>query len=279
MPDTNIEGIFFENQILTAKGLGAFGNGALSDGVLTGCEVSTNGLVLTIGTGYIVVGGRVAYLSQPHEFTLSSGSGNGTSNLIVATVDTTALSVEDTFSQVSLSLVSGTNVSGVFGNIPSSGNINMLGTSASTWLVYATTTHSSSIGTLYRNAATSNALFKIYTNSGTNFDAQTLTIPAIREFDAILVSSWVNNEDMHRTTHICSYDRTSSGTYIYPLTSTVLSGTSNSIVVRHRRLDIVPADGTLTFYTGYVSTTTTGNSGIMVPKDIYGIRGKAYADL
>ena len=115
MPD-GINGIFFENQILTAKGLGAFANAAVSDGILTGCKVSISGTSVTIDEGHIMICGRVVKIPQ-RSFSIASSSSSTLYWAITATVDTSAVSDETDFEQVTLTTTTGDSIAAILGNI------------------------------------------------------------------------------------------------------------------------------------------------------------------
>lgn len=69
------KGVFWDNEVLTAKGLGAMAKMALSDGILNGCAMSLSTGTLIIGAGHIIISGRVVHLDGSDSVDLSSASG------------------------------------------------------------------------------------------------------------------------------------------------------------------------------------------------------------
>ena len=284
MPD-GINGIFFENQILTAKGLGAFGNSALSDGVLTGCKASISGTSVTIEEGYIIICGRVVKIPQ-QSFTLASSSTYAYS-AVIATVDTTAASGETTFEQVSLSVSNGTtDVMSPIANVHSgydsvnqfTYDINMSGSTASTWIaIFRVDSRQSSV--VAYNYAIANSMDLLWKNPSptSGFDGSTFAtkFPTLSKYDAVLITYRRTNESSnygyYRSSLICPFG--DSGNYTYTLANTSLDGTSNyTIVVRERDVTINPSTGTITFTTGWRSGGSSGSTGTIIPLEIYGLR-------
>lgn len=286
MPD-GINGIFFENQILTAKGLGAFGNSALSDGILTGCKVSVGSNVVTIDEGYIIICGRVIRIPQT-TFTIPSSSGGATVyHAIVATVDTTAISDESSFEQVSLSVSSGnSDVMSPLSNIHSGYDstnqfiydINMSGNTASMWLVLVRVNSTTPTIIAY-NYAIANSMDLLWKNPSPTsaFDGSTFAtkFPTLSKYDAVLITYRRTNESSnygyYRSSLICPFG--DSGNYTYTLADASLDGSSNyTIVVRERDVTITPSTGTITFSTGWRSGGSSGSTGTIIPLEIYGLR-------
>lgn len=78
---SDINGLFFEKQPLSSKGLGAFSRKLLSDGVVQGCDFSYAGGNITIQPGYLIICGRLCYI--PAETTIAlSGITTGYARLI-----------------------------------------------------------------------------------------------------------------------------------------------------------------------------------------------------
>jgi aspartate aminotransferase-like enzyme len=55
---SNIHGINFDNQTVTAKDHGHLFHCVIVDGIMSGCELSFSGTSLVITPGYLLVGGR-----------------------------------------------------------------------------------------------------------------------------------------------------------------------------------------------------------------------------
>lgn len=286
MPD-GISGIFFENQILTAKGLGAFANATMSDGILSGCKVSVSGLNVTMNEGYISICGRVVKIPQ-QSFTLSADTGHGTYHAIVASVNTNAISDEDTFTQVTISTVTGnasmySPLNDLHSGYDPTNNftydINMSGSTASTWLVILRVQSSQASVSQY-NYANAMSMVRLWTNSDltSSFSAQTLSLPTINKYDALLVVyRKTNGSDAYqRQSMICPYSRSAASgtTYVFDLIHSTLNDSSPyTNVLRQRRMTISPADNTVTFSTGWVTGgSAEGNAGTLIPVEIFGLR-------
>lgn len=283
MPD-DIKGIFFENQILTAKGLGAFGNATISDGILTGCKVSASGLNVTISEGYIMICGRVAKIPQTNFVLTSSTAGSGRFDAIVATVDTNGTSSEDSFNQVTLSKVEGgTTVLSPIASLHSgydpvnefTYDINMGGQTASVWLAICNAFRTTCSVSMY-NYASSLSMDLLWKNDAptSGFDAQTLTIPVLNKYDAVLVTYRKNNESSgyYRQSMICPFDRISGNFYYDIVHSTLSDSAPYTNVMRQRRMTITPASGTIYFTSGWLTGTSDQNAGRLIPLEIYGLR-------
>lgn len=285
MPDS-IDGIFFENQILTAKGLGAFGNSAVSDGILTGCKISASGLNITISEGYIMICGRVAKIPQTNFVLNSSTAGSGRFDAIVATVDTNATSSEDSFNQVTLSKVEGSTTplspigslySGYDPEHEFTYDINMSGQTASVWLVICNAFRSSCSVAMY-NYANSMAMDLLWKNAApTSYmtsETKTLSIPVLNYYDGLLIAYRENTSNNNRETKICLYDRGSSNSFTYELVSMKL-GDSWYTEVRQRNVTITPSTGAVVFSAGWYKQSSEyyGTSeGSLIPTEIYGLR-------
>ena len=93
-----ITGMIFDNQVPTAKGLrGAF-KSALSDGIISGCEITYSGLVATIGTGLINTAGGVFQVSGSENIQVTN---SGAFARIKAVIDLSESATTSTFNQVS----------------------------------------------------------------------------------------------------------------------------------------------------------------------------------
>ena len=286
MPD-GINGIFFENQILTAKGLGAFGNSALSDGILTGCKMSSSGLNVTITEGYILICGRLVKIPQT-TITFSTGTGHGGRyDAIIATVDTNAVSEEGDFAQVTISKLEGDSASVLSplsslrgGYDPTNEftyDINMGGQTASAWLAICNVNGSNATVKLY-NYANSMAMDLLWKNdaptSAMTSETKTLSIPVLNYYDGILIAYRESNSNNNRETKICLYDRGSSSSFTYELISMKL-GDDWYTEVRQRNVTITPSTGAVVFSAGWYKSSSSyyGTSeGSLIPTAIYGLR-------
>lgn len=105
-----IKGIFFDNQVVNAKDFGAFAS-AYGDVFLGDHNYSINNNVLTIPSGYLVVGGRLIKFDGNQTINLVPTITNGFGR-IVLTVDLTRTSTESEFSQVTLTTEFATTLNG-----------------------------------------------------------------------------------------------------------------------------------------------------------------------
>lgn len=94
---SNIKGVFFPNQVIPAKALGAFAAKTVTDGVLSGCDISYGGTVLTVGKGYLIACGRVMEISTTATVTVS-GAASGYARVSVL-VDATKTATKAVFEQ------------------------------------------------------------------------------------------------------------------------------------------------------------------------------------
>lgn len=276
----SINGIFFENQILTAKGLGAFGNAALSDGIVTGCQASTNGLTISLSPGYIVVCGRVINISESLSFTVS---GSNRFYIIRATVNTSGTSTSSDFNQVTIDTVGGSSVETLIASLNSgySGtdftyDINLNGTTASTWLVAISAGHSIASVSRYNYASSVMDLLWMNNDTSASFDAQTISIPKLRKYGAVLIVYKGNNGTVDasnpRSSILCPY-RSASTSYLYTLAQAITGGSGTwTAVNRQRNVTIDASTGTLAFSTGWINGGTSGNTAVIIPLEIYGVK-------
>ena len=56
---SGIQGITFDNQVVTAKDHGRLFHALLRDGVISGCNITKTTTSITVGTGYLLVAGRL----------------------------------------------------------------------------------------------------------------------------------------------------------------------------------------------------------------------------
>lgn len=96
-----INGITFDNQAPTAKGMrGAFAS-ALSDGILSGCAFSYSGRHLYMSRGLINVAGGIIENSSPLDIYIDAISGYAR---VKATIDLSQAATSTEFNQVSFSV-------------------------------------------------------------------------------------------------------------------------------------------------------------------------------
>lgn len=94
-----INGILFDNQSPTAKGLRGGFHSALSDGILEGCNISYSGGTLTIGSGLVHAAGGIFSIAGGETIAISGTSGY---ERIIINIDLSQTSTAETFNQVSI---------------------------------------------------------------------------------------------------------------------------------------------------------------------------------
>lgn len=118
-----INGMIFDNRVPTAK---AFRNGfqsTLSDGILSGCDITIpTPYTVTIGTGFIIVAGGIFKIDGAITVEMEDSFADYNYARIIATFDPSQTSTENTFEQISFS-VDYANAISEFSALPH-GNVN-----------------------------------------------------------------------------------------------------------------------------------------------------------
>lgn len=181
----NVKGLNFKDQLLGARGFGAFASTSLSDGILNGCEVTVSGGVATIGAGHFVVGGRLVRISSP----VQVGAVGAAFSRIVATVDLTRVSTKEEFDQVQLTIETASTLAALMTD--DSNDVNLSATTHSAWLwVYEATgaaTMSYYQESYHYACANSKQLIWKNPNPLAGFSAQGLRLPAMHGFNSFEV--------------------------------------------------------------------------------------------
>ena len=94
---SNIHGINFDNQTVTAKDHGHLFHCVIVDGIMSGCELSFSGTSLVITPGYLLVGGREMKLTA-NTTVIVNGATTGFARVLI-TIDLTKPATADTFEQ------------------------------------------------------------------------------------------------------------------------------------------------------------------------------------
>jgi len=94
---SNIHGINFDNQTVTAKDHGRLFQCLVTDGIMSGCSVSFSGTSLTIAPGYFIAAGRQMKLTSNTTVTVD-GNTSGYARLVLQ-LDFTQVATADTFEQ------------------------------------------------------------------------------------------------------------------------------------------------------------------------------------
>ncbi len=94
---SNIHGINFDNQTVTAKDHGRLFQCLVTDGIMSGCGVSFSGTSLTISPGYFIAAGRQMKLTSNTTVTVDGGT-SGYARVLLK-LDFTQVATADTFEQ------------------------------------------------------------------------------------------------------------------------------------------------------------------------------------
>lgn len=266
-----IEGIFFENQYLTAKGLGAFGDASLSDGILTGCSMTVSSNSVTVTEGYAIIRGRVFYIPQT-TLNIQTGTSSTAYTAIIATVDTTAASEEGTFSQVTLRTLQGSSVASVIGGLTNL-DINLTGSMAEAVLAILNT--GTSLGVAARNVSSGRSMTTIWTNPSPaqGFSAQTVNCPAVCFYDTFYI-------EIRRTSGNDGWDGRNGTILHVPAGSStdarpaVVGSWNSRVDITYRNVTINRSTGQIVFGDGTSSGanySTDTKTTYAVPVAIYGM--------
>lgn len=284
----DIRGLFFKDQLLGARGLGAFGASALSDGILDGCTVTISSGTVSISPGHVILGGRVFRIAN----TIEVGSVGAAYTSIVATVDLTQTATKNNFNQVlPLSLAKNATLANVLSG--DSNDINLSGTTHSAWLWVHDATDGIPDTYRYAKGKSKELLWQNLTSGGASavgdgFAAQSLVLPGLSEFRGIEITFLIEDG-------LALYDTQSmnipgaaflltnsdsgssfSGKKYFPWYADATMLTSGMRHLLGRQINIYPEIDTLDFTTGWRnrgSSYSTGSAGTyMVPVEIYGVR-------
>lgn len=264
-----IDGLFFENQYLTAKGLGAFGDVSLSDGILTGCGMSLGTNTITISEGYAIVGGRVFHVPSTNlGFTPGSGYAS-----IVATVNTNLASEIDTFSQVSFRVIQGNSIASVLGGL-SDTDINLTGRITEAILAIAII----SLGDVLYNKSIGQSMVKLWEHTPPDgsggLSPQEVVCPEICFYDTfyIVMRRETNNYDVRIGTMISVPNDTP--VLARPM---VLGSWNNRLDATFRNITFNRSTGVIIFGEGTSAGgnyNTTTDASYAVPLAIYGLKSR-----
>lgn len=99
---SGIQGITFDNQVVTAKDHGRLFHCLLRDGVVSGCNITKTTTSITVGTGYLLVAGRLIKITASQTLYVTLPSTPGYFRVLV-TINLTGTATTTEFGQVSLS--------------------------------------------------------------------------------------------------------------------------------------------------------------------------------
>lgn len=94
----NIRGITFAEQAVTPADDAIVRRAMLSDGILTGCEISYSGSTLTMAAGYIIACGRSFQITTAQNWAVVDAT-SGVARLVL-TIDLTKTATESAFNQI-----------------------------------------------------------------------------------------------------------------------------------------------------------------------------------
>lgn len=266
----SIQGVFFQEQILTPQGLGAFGASALTDGILQGCAVSVSGSSVTVGAGHILIGGRVVQITAAETLTADRAMGFAR---VLASIDLTAAATEETFAQVTLGLDYAA-APGDFAALTQEDINGGGGTSYTGWIALADL----SAGEAERRISTGGGPVKLWENPSSSasaaFAAQVVTIPAAAAFDGFVVTCRKSTSIDNHTAHICiPADAETEESFDL---SAVMIMSDMSVNVYQRNVRITGASGQFEFRVSWRrnigGSQDTGSGNNMIPLAIYGFK-------
>lgn len=107
---SDIRGINFDNQTVTAKDHGHLFQCVIVDGIMTGCELSFSGTSLVITPGYLLVAGREMKLTS-NTTVIVDGATSGYARVLI-TIDMSGTATADTFEQAYFQIQYATTVAG-----------------------------------------------------------------------------------------------------------------------------------------------------------------------
>ena len=278
------DGLFFENQILTAKGLGAFGECTMRDGIVSGCTVSVSSMSATIGEGYIVIGGRLFHIDQQTINFSTAVSGSYPYYSICASVKTDEDSTTSSFKQAYLWAGYGSSISAAVLPPETSVNLNLSGTTRSAWLVafYVSSGSIAFFNGSY-NYAVPPSMILLWKNptignqDGPYLDAGSIVLPALTAYDGLWIVFQQNQSSQNRGSMLCVYNAAgtdSSYDVTYDLVHCNVNQSTGAVEHRGRKVTISPYLRTVTFTTGRSSSTNANT--IATPTHIYGLRLTRY---
>lgn len=270
----NILGSFFDKQVVPSRAWGAFGASTLGDGIVTGCELSYSGTVLSIGRGHIIAGGRMMEIASEISVSLS-GATSGYARVVIQ-IDLTKTATKTTFEQVDVLTEYSATLAG-FGTLTQQ-NINLDGTLYQMPFCVCAL-DSSGITGIPESAALlrpRTGFAKLWTNPtpSASFPAQKLSLPGLGDYDTILIGHMTVNKDGPRYRweifHIPEYLR-GTGEIRADLYSHYV--TSSWGDCQYKRAVLINLDEEyLRFTVGWKGGATTGtDNAVTVPIEVYGL--------
>ncbi len=118
-----IHGVTFDNQSPTAKDHGRLFQGIITDGKLSGCAVTYSGTLVTIGTGYMIVAGRLIQITAEEQVTINSSAAYAR---ICAQLDMSGTATTEEFAQVEFVVDYASSLNGF--SAPTQEDVNASGT-------------------------------------------------------------------------------------------------------------------------------------------------------
>lgn len=267
----DVIGEFCEGSILPAKGLGAAAHAALTDGILCGCGMTYANGAVTIAPGHVVIGGRAIRIQSSSAVNLSAAGG---------WARITATFTPGAAEPVAFGAVYATGLDS-FGALTQD-EINIAGGSYTGWIATADIDG----GAVYPRYACPPAARRLWTNPAPSaaFAAQTITLPEMAGYDALVVGSARNNDGFDESSGpylswaVCPI-RTglswlaNDGELAFTLDQSAV-GTGLQVVVRQRNMYVNPSTGEVRFTTGYYARgaqTGEANPATLIPQAIYGM--------
>ena len=268
----NIKGIFFGNQVLTAKGLGSMAKSALSDGILSGCGISLSGNNLTINPGFIVVCGRVIEITAATTKTIPSGSA-----YVSLYVSIDLSQGRDDAMKLDFKIATGIASALAFTET----DINLDDNTYQSWIALIDCSGSTPAILEIRHSQ-AKAITKLWHRDISGMSSDTFLELPLRQYDAILICSSRTSEDRFAISTIVPYNKNANQQVTFSITESWI-GDPGEVRTVHRTGYVNPFgfsghpkatvkfNGSWYVYKNYYSTEA-GNSAA-IPYDIYGLNG------
>lgn len=276
-----ITGVFFKNQILTSHGLGAFGDSALSDGILNGCEITTGSNSCTISSGHILAAGRVISVSGNVDVSLSHGGNYAALYVDISHSDSNPPTIN-------FGMKYGGSISSVFSDsaYPSRQNdINRGATSYQTPIALFVLSGSSAT-LLERKIAMAKCMDLIWSNGSPeaafppqHINLSTGGVKRLLQYDALLFVCRMTADHDWRSSTLCPFNKFDDNNGYY-LTQVIYDETLaddwDGWQACSRWINIKAASGYIDVWGGHCATanSTRWLNNYQVPMYIYGLKAR-----
>lgn len=267
----SIKGVDFPLQLVTPVDAGILQAAIMTDGILSGCEVTWSGLTVTIAPGMMIACGRRIKLTEPVSITLNAYVGYAR---IYVQIDASAASTKEAFEQVSFGARYASTPAGFVSG--ESGDINGTGVLYDAPIVDMQTTAAAVVGQVCRYMAhvrVASALWETADETAA-FPAQTVFLSDVNLLDYNAYYARFINDGRYYDFWVSRGDIT-SGTITAEANRTTTDGDYNYIYSHAREWKIDLDNNAFVFgagaggYVGYAYGTSWSDNA-MKPVAIYG---------